>query len=144
MPSLMQLILSGFILSFSFVVNYVPINILALAAILCLCERVPLMKSAMLSSFIVAISYACIWLLEGMISLCCPATLAHVSAVVENTYLLLYLIVFHAIGYSLVQSYLLFMVARFHSNSYQRWFGLCMSSNIIAVSALLILYYKVL
>lgn len=144
MPSLMQLILSGFILSFSFVVNYVPINILALAGILSLCERLPVIKSVMLSSFIVAISYACIWLLEGIVSLCCPVSLANVSAVVENNYLLLYLILFHAIGYSLVQSYLLLMVARLHSNSYQRWFGLCVSSNIIAVSALLILYYKVL
>lgn len=142
MPETLQFLLSGFFLSFSFVVNYVPINILAMTCILYVVEHVSFLKSALLSTFIVIVSYSFIWFGEAFFSLYYPVSLAHVSSVVEHTHLLIYLICLHAVGYCGVQTYLL-KICNKHI-SYERVLGISMTSNVIAVAVLLILYYKIL
>lgn len=142
MPETLQFFLSGFFLSFSFVVNYVPINILAMSCIMYAVERINFLKSASLSALVVIVSYSFVWLAEAFFSLYYPVSLAHVSTVIEHTHLLIYLICMHAIGYCFVQTCLLKVLN--NRTSYERLFGISMTSNMIAVAVLLVLYYKIL
>lgn len=143
MPATIQFLLSGFLLSFSFVVNYVPITILAMSCIISFLEKTNFLKNIAYSALVVAISYSLIWISEGFFSLYFPISLAQVSAVIENTNFLIYLICLHAIGYSLLQSYLLFLITN-ATSPYMRALGICIASNVISVIAMLLLYYKVL
>lgn len=143
MPEMLQFLLSGFFLSFSFVVNYVPINILTMSLIVCFLERVSFLKSMGISSLVVIVAYSFIWLSEAIFSLYYPVSLAQVSKVVENTNLLIYLICLHAFGYCFAQSYLLKLIKN-NGSSYARLLGIATASNVIAVTVLLVLYYKVL